>query len=163
MALSPLQVRWHTREASGLKLDRELAWWHDGERIAHPKIIEAFNRGVRVRPDGRYVLEFAHDWCFLEVEDCGFAVLAIAEVPGPGLAARLSDGTVERLELTTLAVDVDGALTVGVKQGLGRARLTRTVHLELGQRLVAQVDGTVVAMVGAQQLPTSLPASTLEG
>ena len=29
--------RWHTREDSGLVLDRQLAWFHDGERIAHPR------------------------------------------------------------------------------------------------------------------------------
>ena len=44
-------VRWHTREDSGLRLDREQRWFHDDERIEHPKVIEAFNRGLRVEDD----------------------------------------------------------------------------------------------------------------
>ena len=29
---------------------------HDGERIEHPNIIEAFNKGVRIEPDGKVTL-----------------------------------------------------------------------------------------------------------
>ena len=36
----------HTREQSGIRLDRQLRWWHDDEPVEHPKIIEAFNRGL---------------------------------------------------------------------------------------------------------------------
>ena len=43
--------RWHTREDSGLRIDRQGQWWHDDEKIEHPNIIEAFNRGLRVMED----------------------------------------------------------------------------------------------------------------
>ena len=53
MAEIGLPKRWHTREDSGLVLDRELNWVHDGERITHPRIIEAFNAGLVPTDDGR--------------------------------------------------------------------------------------------------------------
>ena len=53
-----MPARWHTREDSGIRLDRQFRWWHDGELIEHPNIIEAFNKGVRVGDDGRVTLHF---------------------------------------------------------------------------------------------------------
>ncbi|MGZ6140198.1 MAG: hypothetical protein ACXWLA_05970, partial [Myxococcaceae bacterium] len=56
-----LPRRWHTREDSGLVLDRELNWVHDGERVTHPRIIEAFNAGLVPTDDGRFQLHIGQD------------------------------------------------------------------------------------------------------
>jgi uncharacterized protein len=154
-------VRWHTREDSGLRLDRTGRWWHDGEPIEHPRIVEAFNRGLTVTPEGRYRLEFGGDWCFVEVEDCGYTVLAVEAAEG-GLALRLSDRTAEWLEPRTLALDAEGVLTCRVKAGLARARLSRPAHLAVASALELEGPG-VVLRVGAVTLPTELPAAALRG
>ena len=52
-----MPTRWHTREDSGFVIDRNVDWWHDGERIEHPNIIEAFNRGLRIAEDGQVKLD----------------------------------------------------------------------------------------------------------
>jgi hypothetical protein len=158
VAVTPAPGRWHTREDSGLKLDRALGWWHDGERIEHPNIVEAFNQGVRVLPDGRVTLHFGGDWCFVEVEGCAYGVLAVDEAPGDRLAARLTDRTAELLDLATLQLDEDGAFTVQVKQGLARARFTRAAHADFAHRLEAGEDGQLVVRVGATRWPTSFTA-----
>jgi hypothetical protein len=150
------RVRWHTREDSGLRLDAELRWWHDGEPVEHPRIVEAFNRGLTVTPEGRYRLEFGGDWCLVEVEECGFAVVAV----DPGLWLRLSDRTAERLDPATLAVGVGGALTCRVKGGLGRARFARPAHLALADGLEVE-GGAVWLRDGGHLVPTGLPPEAL--
>jgi len=150
--------RWHTREDSGLELDREVRWWHDGEPIEHPNIIEAFNRGVRVRDDGRYVLELGDDWCFIEVEDAAFKVVAVDQSEGERLSVRLSDRTAEWLDPAALAVGDDGVLTVKVKGGRAKARFTRDAQFQLAQHL-APGGEKLVLRVGAAEYPTGLPRS----
>ncbi len=162
MALNTPQppVRWHTREDSGLSIDRDLQWWHDGERIEHPKIVEAFNRGLTVTDDGRYRLTFGNDWCFVTVAGCAFGAVAI-DVHDDQVWLRLSDRTAEPLAPLTLAMEPDGALSAAVKQGRARAKLTRPAHVELGS-LLALRDGQVVLDLGGSHRPTSLSPAALD-
>ncbi len=157
----PVPGRWHTREDSGLSLDVDVQWWHDGERILHPNIIEAFNRGLRVQPDGKVQLHFGADWCVVEVADCAFTVVAVDEAEGERLSARLSDRTADWLALDTLGVDAQGRLTVRVKGGLAKALFSRAAAHTLVERL--ELDGErVVARVGARRWPTALTPSALD-
>jgi hypothetical protein len=151
----------HTREDSGLRLDRDLTWWHDGERIEHPNIIEAFNRGVQVDSNGRLMLVFGGDWCFITAEDCAYGINAVDQAGG-ALSLRLSDRTAERLDPATLALSPDGALFARVKHGLAKARFSRAAHFELAQRLTLS-ERTVLLDVGEGTLvATSLPPEALE-
>src|SRR5215831_10557342 len=101
--------RWHTREDSGIRLDRQGRWWHDDEPIEHPKIIEAFNTGLSPTEDGRFRLEFGNDWCYVKVEDAAYSVLGIDFSSGePRLS--LSDRTTEALDPLSLQVDPEGIL-----------------------------------------------------
>jgi uncharacterized protein len=137
--------RIHTREDSGLRLDREGRWWHDGVLIEHPRIIEAFNRGLRCTADGRYNLEFGWDWCRVEVEDAAYQVLSL-ERTEQGFLLELSDRTSERLDAATLRIDRTGALVCRVKGGLGKARFTRSAHFALGSHCEER-DGALVLRV----------------
>jgi uncharacterized protein len=154
--------RWHTREDSGLKLDRALQWWHDGEKIEHPNIIEAFNRGVRVEPDGRVTLHFGNDWCFIEVEDAAYRVVAVDVSEGERLSVRLSDRTAELLDLSLLALDDEGVLSTRVKGGLAKARFGREAQFQLAQ-FFEQVGERLAVRVGSRVELTSLPGAAVEG
>lgn len=145
----------HTREASGLKLDRSLRWWHDGEPIEHPNIIEAFNRGLSVRDDGKVVLSFGNDWALVEVEGCAFGVVGVDVGDGERLAVRLSDRTAEWLDAESLALDEDGALTVQVKGGKARARFSRDAQFQLEPFLV-EIGDAFALQVGGKQWSTAL-------
>jgi uncharacterized protein len=129
---------WHTREASGITLDREQRWWHDGEPVEHPNIIEAFNRGLKVQDDGRYKLEFGNDWCFVEVQGAAYRALVLDAGDDGRLSIRLSDRTAEWLEVASLALDADGVLTAAVKNGKARARFSREAQFALGERMVEE-------------------------
>lgn len=159
----PTGKRWHTHEDSGLELDADVTWWHDGERIEHPNIIEAFNRGLSFDADAkRFKLTLGNDWAYVSVKDCAFRVVAIDEGEGERLSVRLSDRTAEWLDVQTLALDASGRLTVAVKQGQARALLSREAHYALAERLAVD-DGVVVVQVGARRWPTPLPRTLLEG
>lgn len=147
-------VRWHTREDSGLKLDRQQRWWHDDEPIEHPNIIEAFNRGLKVMDDGRYQLHFGKDWAYVQVEGCAFQVVAVDEAEGGKLSVRLSDRTGEWLDAASLELDEEGVATVKVKDGKARARFSRDAQYQLGQYLVEEGD-RVVLVVANQKFPIS--------
>lgn len=154
--------RWHTREDSGITLDRELRWWHDGEPIEHPNIIEAFNRGVRAEADGRFTLHFGDDWCFITVEDAAYRIVAIDVSEGERLSVRLSDRTAEWLDPGTLALDDEGILSARVKGARAKARFSREAQFQLLQHL--EVDGEwVMLRVGSSAIATSLPAKSVSG
>lgn len=124
-------ARWHTREDSGLVLDEAQRWWHDGERVEHPLIVEAFNRGLQVTDDGRYQLHFGGDWCFVTVRGCAYQVVVVDLLEDGRWAVRLSDRTAELLDVASLAEDAEGVLTVAVKGGRARARFSRNAQFLL--------------------------------
>lgn len=154
--------KWHTREDSGLRIDRQFNWWHDDERIEHPNIIEAFNQGLRVEPDGRITLHFGNDWCFVVVEDAPFRVVAVDTAADGRVSVRLSDRTAEWLDVKTLELDDDGVLSTRVKGGAAKARFGRDAQFQLAQLL--EVEGGVVRLrTGERVEPTPLSPLALEG
>ncbi len=147
-----MTTRLHTREDSGLRLDRHLRWWHDGEPVEHPNIIRAFNAGLEPTDDGRFILRFGRDWCYVEVEDAAYSVTAVdLTEDDAAFSVRLSDQTAERLDPSTLRVE-DGILTCRVKQGRAKARFSRDAQYALGQHL-EPAGGGVVLRAGTALLP----------
>ena len=147
--------KWHTREDSGFVIDRNVDWWHDGERIEHPNIIEAFNRGLSVTDDGKYKLVFGSDWCFVKVEHAAFKVLAVDVGESDRLSLRLSDRTAEWLDPMSLALDADGALLASVKRGQATARFSRDAQFQL-EPFLEQGEHQLRLRVGSQLFETSL-------
>lgn len=146
--------KWHTREDSGIRLDRELRWWHDDEPVEHPNIVEAFNRGLKPTDDGRFRLEFGNDWCFVTVEDAAYQVLSV-DVGEGAVSAELSDRTREVLDLSTLSLDDRGALVCRVKGGRAKARFSRDAQFQLGSHL-EQAPGGLALRAGTQLIPLPL-------
>ncbi|MFN7131641.1 MAG: DUF1285 domain-containing protein, partial [Myxococcales bacterium] len=95
--------RLHTREDSGIHLDRDGRWFHDGALVEHPRIVRAWNRGIGRADDGRLVLRFGHDWCFFTAEDAPLHVLGVHS-DGHGLVLRLSNETDELFDPASLTV-----------------------------------------------------------
>jgi uncharacterized protein len=153
--------RWHTREDSGLVLDRELNWLHDGERITHPGIIEAFNAGLVPTEDGRFKLHVGNDWAYVTVEGPAYRVNAI-DTDDARVYLRLSDRTGEALDPATLRLESDGVLTARVKNGRAGARFSREAQFGLGQLLVPDGE-TSVLVLPAARIPVALDASALGG
>jgi len=123
--------RRHTREDSGLELDEDGRWFHDGVAVEHPRVAEAFHRGLERAPDGRYLLRFGGDWCYVRVKGAPLQVLAAA-VDGPAgrVALTLSNGAVEPLDPRTLRL-WEGILYCAASSGLV-ARFSRAAQVALG-------------------------------
>ncbi|HZW88802.1 MAG TPA: DUF1285 domain-containing protein [Myxococcaceae bacterium] len=149
MAEIGLPKRWHTREDSGLVLDRELNWIHDGERITHPKIIEAFNQGLVPTDDGRFQLRIGNDWAYVTVEGAAYRVNAI-DTDDARVYLRLSDRTGEALDPATLRLGEDGVLTARVKGDRAEARFSRDAQFALGQLLVPEGSDWVLLLKTAR-------------
>jgi len=147
----------HTREESGIRLDRRLRWFHDEALVEHPRIIEAFNQGLRVCGDGRFKLEVGSDWCFVTVEDAAFEVVAVDVSDGSRPSIRLSDRTAEWLDAASLDVTSEGVLTARVKEGRAKARFSRDAQFALGSMLEPEGEGLVLC-VAEQRWPTPLRA-----
>jgi uncharacterized protein len=155
-----LPKRWHTREDSGLILDRELNWLHDGERISHPKIIEAFNQGLVPTEDGRFQLRIGNDWAYVTVEGAAYRVNAI-DTDDTRVYLRLSDRTGEPLDPATLRLD-EGVLIARVKGGRAEARFSRDAQYALGQLMAPEGTGVVVVLPRAR-VPLAIDPSALVG
>jgi hypothetical protein len=152
--------RWHTREDSGLVLDRELNWLHDGERITHPRIIEAFNQGLVPTDDGRFQLRIGNDWAYVTVEGAAYRVNAI-DTDDTRVYLRLSDRTGEPLDPATLRLE-NGVLTARVKDGRAEARFSRDAQYALGQLMAPEGAGVVVVLPRAR-IALSIDPSALAG
>ncbi len=151
--------RWHTREDSGLLLDSELRWFHDGEPVLHPRIVDLFNESLAPTEDGRFQLRVGTDWAYVTVEDAAYAVTGL-DAGETRVFLRLSDKTGEALEPSTLALGNDGVLTVRVKQGRAKARFSRPAQVALGALLEASADGLCLRLEKAC-VAVPLPAAAL--
>jgi hypothetical protein len=148
--------RWHTREDSGIRLDRALRWWHDDEPVEHPRIVEVFNTSLVVAEDGRYQLRVGADWCWVQVEDAAFEVRCVDVGAGGSVSVRLSDRTAEALALDTVALEPDGVVTCRVKGGRAKARFSRDAQYQLGALLEEGPGGQPVLVAGEARWPLPL-------
>lgn len=138
--------RLHTREDSGIHLDREGRWFHDGEEIDHPRVVRAWNQGIERAPDGRYILRFGWDWCYFTVEDAPLQVTGL-RLEDAEVVLQLSSGAVEPLDPHTLTEEA-GVLYCTTRSGL-EARFGRAAQGELATLLDERDGQPVLTIAGA--------------
>ncbi len=139
--------RQHSREDSGISLDADGRWFHDGEPVEHPKIVEAFNRGIELGADGRYLLRIGPDWCVVAVADAPLQVLgALVDRAGGEVALRFSNGGEELLDPATLS-HRDGVLYCSSRAGL-LARFSRSAQAALSEQLGEGPEGFTLTVAG---------------
>lgn len=55
------------RRRSGLALDIDGNWWHDGTAFEHSGIIAALNKGIDLHPEsGEPIVRVGKQWCYIE-------------------------------------------------------------------------------------------------
>jgi len=138
---------------SGLRLDREGRWWHQGELVEHAGLKGALNRWLDQLEDGRFVVRLdAERYAFVEVEDAPFQVLTVELWRGPAEPAahvelHLSDGSEEELAYDSLRVGAGHALYCRVK-GRFTARFSRQAYYLLGELLEEAPTGIALRAAG---------------
>ena len=56
------------RRQSGLSIDIDGHWWHDGTPFEHEGIIAALNQGIELHPDSAEpIVRIGEQWCYIEV------------------------------------------------------------------------------------------------
>lgn len=137
---------------SGIVLDGEGRFHHQGALVEHPGMARAFASWITRHPDdGRFILSNGYDWSYFEVEDAPFFVQGVHEAAG-ALQLELSDGSESPLEPSSLSSGARGALYTTVKGGQFRARFTQAGQIALapwlgseenaaGEKLFLQIAG----------------------
>src|SRR3954462_396389 len=137
------QAAWLDRiRRSGIRIDREGRFVHEGAEVTHEGFKRALYRWLDrlPPPDGRYVLR---------LDERRFAYLDdVADTPLVARAARidqagtvflaLSDGNEEALDPETLTVDDAGVLRAWVRGGRLEARLTTSAATVVGDAIVSE-------------------------
>ena len=120
------------RESSGLRLDREGRFFHQGTPIEHARTLAVLHAGLHRAEDGRWATRIGKDWAYLDVEDAALWIRRI-EPSGATLRGQLASGQWVQIDLSTFAAGVEDVLYVRV--GGERARLTRDAQLSLSDYL----------------------------
>ncbi|HET6440040.1 MAG TPA: hypothetical protein VFG59_18385 [Anaeromyxobacter sp.] len=130
------------RRTSGLSLDAEGRFLHRGEPITHARTLELLHRSLRREPGGCYMVSIGRESAMVAIEAAPYAVRAVlAGAGGEHFCLRLSDGTEEPLDPSSLAVGADGVLTCTVK-GDHPARFTRAGQLAMGAHIEEDPPGS---------------------
>ena len=116
---------------SGIRVDREGRFVHEGSEVTHEGLRRALFRWLDrlPPPDGRYVLRLdAERFAYLDVDDTPLVARAARIDPDGRVLLALSDGTEEPLDPETLTVDDEGTAA-----GPGPQRASRGPARELGR------------------------------
>jgi hypothetical protein len=148
------------REASGLRLDAEGCFWHQGTPVEHRRTVEALHRGLHRAPDGRWATRIGAEWGYVAVDDAARFVRRV-ELEGTGLRVWLLTGDEFVVSSSALAA---GALGASARDALylilpegERALLTRTAHLSLIPFL-GEEQGAWTLLVGGVRHPIGADA-----
>lgn len=129
---------------SGISLDREGRFIHEGAEVTHEGMKRALFRWLDrlPPPDGRYVLRLdERRFAYLEdVADTPLVARAARIDAAGAVQLALSDGSEEALDPATLTVDDAGVLRAWVRGGRLEARLASSAAAVVGE-LVTEVDG----------------------
>jgi hypothetical protein len=123
---------------SGIRVDREGRFIHEGEEVTHQGLKEALFRWLDRLDDGRYVLRLDdRRYAYVDVDDTPLVARAARLEPGPPerVLLALSDGAEEPLDPATLTIDGAGVLRALVRGGRLEARLATAATAALADRI----------------------------
>ena len=124
---------------SGIRIDREGRFVHEGAEVRHEGLRRALFRWLDSEPDGRVVLRLdARRFAYVDVDDTPLVARA-ARLEGAGAGERvwlaLSDGSEEALDPASLSIDEEGVLRARVRGGKLEARLATSAAAVLAERI----------------------------
>lgn len=139
MELTPEQLEKFRQ--TGIRLDREGRFWHEGEEITHEGFRRALLRWLDRLEDGRPILRLdERRYAYVDVDDTELLARG-ARWDGDRLILALNDGTEEELAYDTLRVRPDHSLVCDVRGGRLAARVTTAAYQVLSQRVVETPGG----------------------
>ena len=135
-----------------LRIDRDGAWFHEGEEVTHEGILASLRSALSRDANGHY-LQIGSVRVPVEVDDAPFLILRV-ERDGNRLVLTLNDLTREALAPGTLRFGADGAPYCRVKDGEFEARWSRAATYQLLQHVECEESGaTANLLVGTRRHP----------
>jgi hypothetical protein len=126
---------------SGIRIDREGRFIHEGEEAQHEGLRRALFRWLDAEPDGRVVLRLdERRFAYVDVDDTPLVAHA-ARLESERVLLALSDGAEEALDPATLTVDEAGVLRARVRGGRLAARLATDAVAAFAERLSEEAPG----------------------
>ena len=144
---------------SGIRIDREGRFVHEGVEVRHEGLRRALFRWLDAEPDGRVVLRLdARRFAFVDVDDTPLVARAARQVTdgdrdGERILLALTDGSEEPLDPATLTVDDAGVLRARVRAGKLEARLDTSSAAALADRLSEEGPGRWVLALAGRRHP----------
>ena len=126
-------------------INKEGRWYHKGAEMIHRDFIRLFYQNIELDSQGRYVIDWDKQRCYVDVEDTAFVVWDILYEKKNGdqeaeVILRLSDDTKEKLSPDSLFVGRDNVLYCKVKGNTFPARFNRAAYYQLAN-YIKEKDG----------------------
>jgi uncharacterized protein len=124
-----------------IHVDKDGAWFYNGVPIVHRGFLLLFYESICLDEQGRYIIKFQHQTCYLDVEDTPFVVQRVTFVPSADECGKdcfmlhLIDETEEELDPATLTVGTDHVLYCKIREGHFWARFSRPGYYQLAQHI----------------------------
>lgn len=135
---------------TGIRLDREGRFWHEGAVVTHRGFQLALRRWLDRLEDGRPILRLDEKrYAYVDVEDADLLALA-ARWDGDRALLTLNDDSEQELDYASLAVDTDNALYCRVRGGKLTARITTPAYYVLAEKISERPDGFVLLAAGGE-------------
>ncbi len=130
---------------TGLRLDGDGRWWHEGEAVSHRGLTRALNRWIDRLDDGRYIVRLdAERYAYIEVEDAPLIIRTLSVDGKRGrIFVQLSDETTEELDYASLRLGAVNSLYCRVRRGFD-ARFCRSAYLLVSEMIVERDQGFVL-------------------
>ncbi len=140
-----------------ITIDKEGRWFHEGREMIHRDIVLLLYQHLEVDAQGRYIIEWQGERCFVEVEDVPFVVRRVvfegsATIQEDRFLLYLSDDTQEPLAPETLSVGHANVLYCRVKNQSFRARFNRPAYYQLAEHVETEDGAYVLALNGKKHV-----------
>jgi len=124
-------------------IDKEGRWYHKGVEMIHRDYIRLFFDKMELDPQGRYLIEWKGERCYVDVEDTAYVVRSIMHnKTGRDGQNRftifLSDDSKEALMADTLFLGKANVPYCKVKNGAFPARFNRAAYYQLAEYIVEE-------------------------
>jgi len=144
-------------------IDKEGKWYHEGAEIIRADFIKFFLQHMELDEQGRYVVNWNGQRCYVDVEDTAYVVRQVDFVAKNGglqkAVIHLNDGTSEDLIPETLFVGNEEVLYCHVKNGRFPARFLRPAYYQLAEKIVEE-EGKFYLVLGDKKYPIRTESSS---
>jgi len=146
-----------------IRIDKEGRWYHQGVEMIHREFIRLFYQNMELDSKGRYLINWGHTRCYVDVEDTAFVVTRVSLERGSDrkpsrFEVRLSDDTQEALAPDTLRVGKDYVLYCTVKSDSFPARFARAAYYQLAEFIEEDDRGYFLPLNGQRHYIATSPS-----